>query len=580
MLNIRLKIEQCSIFHTRLCYNILMIIFDEEKQNKRVDELRKKEEEELAQIMSSKYNVPYLDLTTTPINIDALRVITETDTREAQVAVFNEINKNISIGVLSPNNPKTIEAIQKLQEKGYKVEQYMVSHAGLNKVWDRYKDLSFSFETKSGALDISNEQITEFLSKVHVVADVQALITEVLEMKKNYRISRILEITLAGAIATKSSDIHLEPEEDYVTLRYRLDGILTEILRFDPATYKLLLSRIKLISNLKLNVGSAQDGRFSIKLSGDEIEIRTSMIPGAYGDSVVMRVLNPNAISVPLEELGIHPRLLKVILHEMSKPNGMLLNTGPTGSGKTTSLYAFLKKIHTPDIKIITIENPIEYHLPGIVQTQTNEKKNYTFAEGLRSALRQDPDVIMVGEIRDTETAEIAINSALTGHLVFSTLHTNTAAGTFPRLIDLGVNAKIISSALNIAMAQRLVRKLCPVCKKQIVIAGKEKILIDEILQTITDKTYLDNIDTAHMYEAVGCASCHDGFKGRLGIYEAILMDENIEKVIVQNPSEREIKKASLPQNLLDLRQDGILKILTGITTLGELERVIDLEKE
>lgn len=580
MLNIRLKIEQCSIFHTRLCYNILMIIFDEEKQNKRVDELRKKEEEELAQIMSSKYNVPYLDLTTTPINIDALRVITETDTREAQVAVFNEINKNISIGVLSPNNPKTIEAIQKLQEKGYKVEQYMVSHAGLNKVWDRYKDLSFSFETKSGALDISNEQITEFLSKVHVVADVQALITEVLEMKKNYRISRILEITLAGAIATKSSDIHLEPEEDYVTLRYRLDGILTEILRFDPATYKLLLSRIKLISNLKLNVGSAQDGRFSIKLSGDEIEIRTSMIPGAYGDSVVMRVLNPNAISVPLEELGIHPRLLKVILHEMSKPNGMLLNTGPTGSGKTTSLYAFLKKIHTPDIKIITIENPIEYHLPGIVQTQTNEKKNYTFAEGLRSALRQDPDVIMVGEIRDTETAEIAINSALTGHLVFSTLHTNTAAGTFPRLIDLGVNAKIISSALNIAMAQRLVRKLCPVCKKQIVIAGKEKILIDEILQTITDKTYLDNIDTAHMYEAVGCTSCHDGFKGRLGIYEAILMDENIEKVIVQNPSEREIKKASLPQNLLDLRQDGILKILTGITTLGELERVIDLEKE
>jgi type IV pilus assembly protein PilB len=558
-----------------------MVTFDEDKQNKRIDDLRKSEEENLAQVLSSKYGVPYLDLTITPINIDALRVIPELEAREAQIAVFNDVNKILSIGALSPQNPKTTESLEKLKAKGYKIELFMVSHASLNKVWDRYKDLSYSFETKSGALDISNEQITEFLSQVHSIQDVQNLINEILKMKKSYRISRILEVILAGAIATNSSDIHIEPEESYVTLRYRLDGILTEILRLDTETFKLLLSRIKLISNLKLNLSGAQDGRFSIKLGESEIEIRTSMLPGAYSESVVMRVLNPNAISVPLEDLGIHPRLLKIILHEMSKPNGMILNTGPTGSGKTTTLYAFLKKIHTPEVKIITIENPIEYHLPGIVQTQTDEKKNYGFLEGLRSALRQDPDVIMVGEIRDQETAEIAINSALTGHLVFSTLHTNTAAGTFPRLIDLGVNPKIISSALNVAMAQRLVRKLCTNCKKQSVLEGREKNLIDDVLKSISDKTYLDGIDASHIWESVGCEKCNfTGYKGRVGIYEAIVMDEKIEQIVKDNPSEREIKKISVAQNILDIRQDGVIKILQGVTTLNELERVVDVEKE
>lgn len=558
-----------------------MVTFDEEKQNKRLEELRKVEEEELTQAMSSKYGIPYIDLTVTPINIDALRLISEIETREAQLAVFNEVNKHASVGVLSPANPKTIEALEKIKSKGYSVEIFMVSHASLEKVWDRYKDLSYSFETKSGALDISNEQITDFLSQVHTITDVKKLITEVLEMKKSYRISRIMEIILAGALAVNSSDIHIEPEQEYVTLRYRLDGILTEVVQIDSNTYKLLLSRIKLISNLKLNVGDAQDGRFSIKIKDSEIEIRTSMIPGAYGDSVVMRVLNPDSISVPLESLGIHPRLLKIIISEMNKPSGMILNTGPTGSGKTTSLYAFLKKIHTPDIKIITIENPIEYHLPGIVQTQTDEKKNYTFASGLRSALRQDPDIIMVGEIRDQETAEIAVNSALTGHLVFSTLHTNTAFGTFPRLIDLGINPKIISSALNLAMAQRLVRKLCDNCKKEVPLTGREKEIVDNVLASITDKTYLEGISTDKMWEHVGCEKCNMlGYKGRMGIYEAVMMDRNIEMVLNENPSEREVKKASLSQNILDLRQDGILKVLQGITTISELERIVDLEKE
>ncbi len=556
-----------------------MITFDEDKQKKKIDELRKKEEEDLAQILASKYGIPYLDLTVTPINIDALRIISEIESREGQLAVFNEINKIASIGVLSPNNPKTKEFLEKIKLKGYTPELYMVSHASLNKVWDRYKDLSYSFETKSGALDISNDQINEFLSQVNTITDVQNLIGEVLHMKKSYRISRILEIILAGAISVNASDIHLEPEEDYVRLRYRLDGILTDILEFDLNTYKLLLSRIKLISNLKINVKGSQDGRFSIKIKDTEIEIRTSSIPGAYNESVVMRVLNPNSISVELENLGIHPRLLQIIMKEIRRPNGMILNTGPTGSGKTTTLYAFLKKVHTTEVKIITIENPIEYHLPGIVQTQTDEAKNYNFSEGLRSALRQDPDVIMVGEIRDGETAEIAINSALTGHLVFSTLHTNNAAGTFPRLIDLGVNPKIISSAVNMAMAQRLVRKLCPHCKKESVLEEREKVIVDSILGTFKDKTYLEGLDVNKKWEKVGCEKCNfTGFKGRIGLYEAILMDEKIEEAVKENPSEREIKKASMDQNIPTLSQDGVLKVLSGVTTIEEIERVLDLE--
>jgi type IV pilus assembly protein PilB len=565
-----------------MCYNCFMtVIFNEEKQNQKLDELRNAEEEDLAKTLASKYSLPYIDLSISPMNIDALRTIKEDAARKAEVAPFNIVDKRVSVAIFSPNNAATKEAVDDLKKRGYAPNIYMASRDSLEKVWSRYKDLSYSFETKSGALDISNDEIVSITESVKTKEDVKKLIEEILLQKKSYRISKILEILLAGAIALNASDIHLEPEEAYVRLRYRLDGVLNDILEFDQDTYKLLISRIKLTSEMKLNVrDKAQDGRFSIKIKDSEIEVRSSLIPGAYSESVVLRILNPNSISVALEELGINEKLLNTIMHELQKPNGMILNTGPTGSGKTTTLYAFLKKIHTPDIKIITIENPIEYHLPGIVQTQTDDAHGYTFLEGLRSALRQDPDCIMVGEIRDDETAEIAVNAALTGHLVFSTLHTNDAAGTFPRLIDLGVNAKVITSAINIAMAQRLVRKLCTNCRKEITPETGDREIIERTLLTIVDKNYLNGLVKDKIYEPVGCEMCNfTGYKGRTGIYEAILTDENVEKVVKENPSEREINSASKNQGFLNMRQDGVLKVLKGVTSLRELGRVIDLLK-
>ena len=556
-----------------------MVQFDEEKQDERVRALHRKEEEELIASLSRRHGVPYLDLSTHPINIDALRIIKEADARAAKIAVFDAIDKKIDVAVLSPENEKTVGLIGDLKRRSYVPKIFMVSHQSLEKVWSRYKDLSYSLETKSGALDISNEEIIEMTKRVTSLADVKKLIEGVLAMKRAYRISKILEIILAGAISLRASDVHLEPEEKDVRLRYRLDGILTDILHFDFETFELLLSRIKLVSELKLNVKEkAQDGRFSIKLADIEIEVRTSLLPGPYDESVVMRVLNPDAIAVEFEALGIHPHLLMILKKEIRKPNGMILTTGPTGSGKTTTLYAFLKKIYTPDIKVVTIEDPIEYHLEGVVQTQAETEKGYSFAEGLRSTLRQDPDVIMVGEIRDNETAAVAVNAALTGHLVLSTLHTNNAAGSFPRLLDLGVNPKVVSSALNVSIAQRLVRTLCETCKKKIPLESKNKEVIDKVLAQIPDSVYLDGIQRVHIWAAVGCPKCNSiGFRGRIGIYEAILIDDKIEKAVITNPSERDIREAAKGQKLLTLVQDGIIKVLSGITTLEELDRVVDL---
>jgi type IV pilus assembly protein PilB len=553
---------------------------NEDKQAKRLEELYKKEEDDVIRILATRYGLNFIDLKPVPINTDALRLIPEELAREAKIAVYEKVGKKIQVAVFSPKNDKAIIILKKLADEGYKIQTSMATTASLAKAWDRYKDLSYAVNSTAGTFDISTDQVLQYMNKIKKVDDVTAIIKEILSLKKAYKISKMMEVMIAGALALSASDIHVEPEEAYVRIRFRLDGVLISVFEFDTDTYELLLSRIKLLSGMKLNIkNTSQDGRFSVKIQDNDIEIRSSVLPGAYNESIVMRLLNPKSIAVPIEELGIEDRTLKSLLEQIKRPNGMLLITGPTGSGKTTTLYAFMKKISSPDVKIITIEDPIEYHLPGIVQTQVEEEKDYTFLSGLRSALRQDPDVIMVGEIRDGETATIAINSALTGHLVFSTLHTNTAAGAFPRLIDLGVNPKIISSAINVAMAQRLIRKLCNNCKAQVTPTAKEKEFIDHTLSTITDKTYLANIQTEKIWQAVGCEVCHKtGYKGRIAITEVILMKKEVEDAIINNPSDRDIKAAAASQNLLDMKQDGVIRILKGVSSLDELGRVIDIE--
>ncbi len=557
-----------------------MVVFADAEEQKRIDFLRKREAEELAQILSQKYGVEYVDLSLVAVNTDALRLVPEAEAKDAEVAVFGRVGKRVSVAARSPENPKVKALVAKLQELGYEVTIFITSQESLKRAFTRYADLSYATETKAGVFELSNEELEQLLTKVTKLEDISALITEAITLKHTYRITRILEVILAGGLSTKASDIHFEPEEINVRLRYRLDGVLVDVLTFDHDTYKLILSRLKLLSGLKLNIADeAQDGRFSIKIKGSEIELRTSVLPGNYAETLVLRILNPAAIGVELEALGLEEGLRKRIEKEIEKPNGMILTTGPTGSGKTTTLYAFLRKINKPETKIITIEDPIEYHLPGLVQTQV-DKKTYTFASGLRSALRQDPDIIMIGEIRDGEVATTAINAALTGHLVFSTLHTNNAAGSFPRLIDLGVDEKVLSSSINVAMAQRLVRTLCSTCKKTRQASAEEKKIIDYVLNSITNKAMIPQ-DTSTIYDAgTGeCPECHGrGYKGRIAIFEAIFMDSAIETILREKPSEREIAEAAKPQGIPTMQQDGILKVLRGVTSLEELRRVVDLD--
>lgn len=567
-----------DIFRHNGRMHTMSLTFDDQKSNQRLYDLRQKEEEDLAELIAHKYDLPYIDLSGFSINTDGLKLIPQDLAQQSKVAVFDMTGKKLKIAVISPNREETTAALQRLDERGYTYDLFIASNRSLVKAWSRYADISFATESKAGSLEINSEQISDFINNTETIEDTKKLIEEVMEMKKAFRVSRIVEIVLAGAIATKASDVHVEPEEDKARIRFRIDGVLVDITYFDTETFKLLLSRIKILSGMKLNIkDQAQDGRFSIKIDEKTIEIRSSILPGAYSESVVMRLLNPDTLMINLQELGIEPELQEIFDKELMRPDGLILNTGPTGSGKTTTLYAFLKQTLTPGIKVITIEDPIEYHLAGIVQTQVEQDKGYDFASGLRASLRQDPDIIMVGEIRDIETAETAIHAALTGHLVFSTLHTNTAAGAFTRLIDLGVNPKVLTSAIRIAIAQRLVRKLCSDCKKITPLDQKTLKLVHDIYNGI-DNPKIEWSETFYG-PGDGCKTCNFlKYKGRIALFEAVISTKAIEDIMQLNPSEREIKEAARDQGIMDMSQDGIIKALKGLTDISELERVINLE--
>ena len=551
-----------------------MPTLDEEKAQRRLDTLRRKAAEDSTRLLATKYGIPYADLTLLPIEIDALKIFTEEQARSAELAVFQASGKRLKIAVRNPDKPETRSTLKTLEGK-YTPDLYLASVFGLDRAWQFYRQVPKEHATSAGAIEISAERLGGIQQQISSLKDIAAQI----EQRFTSRTSEALEVILAGALATEASDVHIEPQEDGVRLRLRLDGTLHDVARLPAKLYALLLSRIKLISELKLNIHDrSQDGRFTIKRNTAAIEVRTSILPGPNGENTVLRILNPKTIEISFQELGMQPSIAAAMEKELKKPNGLILTTGPTGSGKTTTLYAFLRTIHDPSIKIITIEDPIEYHLTGIEQTQTDPEKGYGFANGLSAIVRQDPDVILVGEIRDLETAETAMHAALTGHLVFSTLHTNDAAGTIPRLIDLGVKPAIIAPAINAAMAQRLVRKLCLACRKP---AGENATVLQALKKEFSQfpkDTPVPDEGRWTLFEApkAGCASCSGiGYKGRTGVYEIILMDDRLEKLILASAPESEIKKEAVRQGQITMRQDGLLKVIAGITDLAELERVV-----
>ena len=396
-------------------------------------------------------------------------------------------------------------------------------------------------------------------------------------------VTQIIEIILAGGIVFDSSDVHIEGQENDAKLRVRLDGVLQDVVTFDKKTYEALVSRVKLLSEMKLNVSNRpQDGRFSIAAGENSVEIRASILPTEYGDSVVMRILNPKSL-IGLEEAGLRKDLYDMFLEQIKRPNGMIIVTGPTGSGKTTTLYAFLKKLQSPEVKIVTIEDPIEYHLEGISQTQVEPDKGYDFISGLRAIVRQDPDVILVGEIRDLETVDIALQAALTGHLVFSTLHTNDAIGAIPRLISLGAKPFNIGPAINMAVAQRLVRRVCEKCAVKEPPSEEELAEIKEGLAAAAADlakkgVALPEIDnTLKVARAKGCPHCaNTGYRGRVGIYEAFKIDDELQAYVLGTPTIPGIKEIVKRKGMLTLYQDGLIKVAQGITTLEELQRVAE----
>ena len=540
----------------------------------KLENFRKEEEERMLRYLSEKNKIPFAEMTT-DIEPDAIRLIPESDARLAEVASTQRFKKTVTLLVRNLANPHLEEVERNLKESGFKIKRLLATLTTLERAWGFYSDLSVSSRTISGLIDISSARVSDLLDKVKAAEDIEKLFSSTAGAKEGHA-TRLLEILLAGALKLEASDIHLEAAESGGIVRYRVNGILKKVLTLNEKLYSSMISRLKLFSGLKVTLtDQAQDGRFTIILPDkSKVELRTSSVPEGEKESLVMRLLKSAGTLVTIEQLGLHPTLLKIFREQIKKPNGMVVTTGPTGSGKTTTLYSFLKEIYTPKIKIITLENPVEYKLPGIVQTQIT--KEYSFEKGLRAALRQDPDVILVGEIRDKEVASVAVNASLTGHIVFSTLHTNDASGALPRLLEMGIDSKTLGAAMNLVIAQRLVRIVDKSKSKKVNWSKKQIEIVNG---------YIDSMPEAIKKEAqsIGFSSIYqpeddDGYSSRIGIFEAIIVDQEIQEIINSGGGSFDIKKGSKHQKLMTLEQDCLLKVLKGITSPSELQRTTGVE--
>jgi len=546
---------------------------DESQKTKEAKEvmsqLRHKSEEEQAAALAEELGLPYIDTNLIPISDEVVSTLAEEDSRKYDLAVIQKTAKKVTFASTDPGRQDTKEFMEKLKkENGWETKVFVVSRYNMNKVWEKYKKVVFVDVLTQMSINLTGEDLQKFDEYLKDLVTLKERIAEL-------PVTQILNILMGGSYKLGASDVHIEPQEKELRIRYRIDGVLHDITFLPLTVFRSIVSRIKMMSEMKLNLHDiAQDGAFDIFIDKKRISVRVSIIPEHYGESIVMRLLDPASISVDIESLGLQGLAYEEIQKKINAPNGMILVTGPTGSGKTTTLYAIVNKLNDPETKIITVEDPIEYEVKGISQTQVSPASGYTFASGLRSIVRQDPDVILVGEIRDEETADIAINSALTGHLVLSTIHTNSAIATIPRLIEMNIKPSLIAPAVNALIGQRLVRKLCE-CKEEYVPAPEALVSIKKILAIISPKAKIEvPKEINKLYRPKGCPKCNNlGYKGRVGIFEVFTINENVEKLILDLAGEGEIIIAALESGMITMLQDGLLKAIRGITSVDEVKR-------
>lgn len=544
-----------------------------EKFQKKMKEVGVKEREMEAMRFASQIGYPHIDLDKFPVSLEALRQVDREIAERLGIVCFYFTTEEVRLGALDPTIEEAQELLSELEEKKHAHgDLYVISEHSLERILKLYDTLPVVVPI-SKDIEITAEDLNAVQADVNDFESLQ-------EMLDRQSTTDTLIIILGAALKLQASDVHIEAEEERVAVRVRLDGILHDAAFLPKTSYQKLVNRIKLTSSLKINItDKPQDGRLSIKMEDGDVDVRVSTLPTVYGESVVMRLLYQGAKRLDFEKLGLRPENYEKLKKEIARPNGMIITTGPTGSGKTTTMYAIMQILNQPGVKIITLEDPVEYKMEGINQSQVDLSKGYTFGKGLRSILRQDPDIAMVGEIRDLETAEIAIQAALTGHLIMSTIHTNNAAGAVPRFLSMGAQPFLLAPALNCVIGQRLVRRICEKCRAEVSLTpeqdGQVKALIERMPEA--EKTAVIKRELK-FFHGTGCEVCNKiGYKGQIGIHEIFSVTPEIEKMILEgNSSEYDIENVAISEGMATMVQDGIIKALDGITSLEEVFRVTE----
>jgi type IV pilus assembly protein PilB len=543
--------------------------------------------EMLTKCVSTVSGVPYVNLTSAQIDQKVLALLPREIAERFMAVPLGEVDKRLAVAMLDANNVQAVDYLANKIQRPLKV--YMASEEGVRNVLDQYHT-DISAGVTAALYSAKQEEATEAAEAAEAPKKGEKDTSEIKTITQDSPISRVLSTVLDYAVRSLASDIHVEPLQDALKIRCRIDGVLREVMKLPKSIEPALISRVKILSNLKIDEHRIpQDGQFAISMAGKEVDLRIAISPVVWGEQIVIRLLDKSGSSFKLEEMGYAGRALRMIRKGIRKPNGMVLTSGPTGSGKSTSMYALLQEIRDDTVNIVTLEDPVEYKMPGVNQIQVNTEVGLTFASGLRSILRQDPDIVMVGEIRDSETANLAVQAALTGHLVFSTLHTNSAAGVLPRLLDMGVEPFLIASTVNTVIGQRLVRRVSE--DRDVYQSNElETQSIHETLGNVLPKTKADipkvsedlgykdlplaNQNAYTLVKGKDTPKTPGGFKGRVGLYEVMDITEQIQGLIVKRSTSAEIQKMAVSQGMVTMRQDGYLKALQGMTTLDEVNRV------